>query len=94
MTDFNDRQKGEERKFRPAVNVAAQDHFILDLAIACHEPPNTTIENAFLILFVNWQENQWRFFVRLQVTIDQQGHPAATTESITVQRVGFSGVSN
>ena len=86
--------KSEERKFGPAVKVAAQDHFILDLVVACQEPPNTIIENAFLILLLNWQENQWRFFVRLQITIDQQGHPATTTESITVQQVGFSGVLN
>ena len=86
--------KADERKLEPAAKIAAQDHFILDLAVACEEPPNTIIENAFLILLVDWQENQWRFFVRLQITIDQQGRPAATTESITVQRVGFSGVSN
>jgi hypothetical protein len=88
------RFKGEERKFGPAVNVAARDQFILDLAIACQEPPNTIVDNAFLILFVNWQEIQWRFFVRLQITIDRQRRPATTTESITVQQVGFSGVSN
>jgi hypothetical protein len=86
--------KSEERKFGPAVKVAAQDHFILDLVVACREPPNTIVENAFLILLLNWQENQWRFFVRLQITIDQQGRPATTTESITVQQVGFSGISN
>lgn len=86
--------RAEERVLGPAVKVAAQDQFILDLVVACQEPPNTTIENAFLILLLNWQENQWRFFVRLQITIDQQGRPATTTESITVQQVGFSGVSN
>ena len=88
------RFKGEEREFRPAVKVAAQGQFILDLVVACQEPPNTVIENAFLILLVNWQENQWRFFVRLQITIDEQGLPAVTTESVTVQQVGFSGTSN
>ena len=86
--------KAEERKFGPAVKVAAQDHFILDLVVACQEPPNTAIENAFLILLLKWQENQWRFFVRLLITIDQQGHPETATESITVQQVGFSGISN
>ena len=88
------RFKGEEREFGLAVEVAAQDHFILDLVVACREPPNTVIENAFLILLFNWQENHWRFFVRLQITIDHQGRPATTTESITVQQVGFSGISN
>ena len=88
------RFKAEERRFGPAVKIAAQDHFILNLAVACREPSNTVIENAFLILLFNWQENHWRFFVRLQITIDHQGRPATTTESITVQQVGFSGISN
>jgi hypothetical protein len=86
--------KAEERKFEPVLKIAAQEHFILKVDIACREPPNTIIENAFLILLLNWQENQWRVFVRLQITIDQQGRPATTTESITVQQVGFSGISN
>jgi hypothetical protein len=86
--------KAGEGKFVPPVKIAAEDHFILDLAVACEEPPNTIIDNAFLILLVDWQENQWRFFVRLRISVDHQGHPETATESITVQQVGFSGVSN
>lgn len=86
--------KADERKLGPAIKIAAQDSLILDLAVACQEPPNTIIENAFLILLVNWQENSWRFFVRLRIKVDHQGHPETATESITVQQVGFSGVSN
>ena len=86
--------KAEERKFLPPVNIVAQDNFILDLAVACEEPPDTIIENAFLILLVGWQESQWRFFVRLQIRVNQQGEPDSATESITAQRVGFSGVFN
>jgi hypothetical protein len=86
--------KAEERKFGPPVKIEAQDHFILDLSVACREPPNTRVENAFVILLLNWQENHWRFFVRLRITVDQQGRPETTTESITVQQVGFSGISN
>ena len=86
--------KAEDRRCGPAVKIEAQDHFILELDIACQEPPNTIVENAFLILLVNWQENHWRVFVRLRITVDQQAQPAATTESITVQQVGFSGVSD
>ena len=84
----------DDRKFGPAAKIAAQDSLILDLAVASQEPPNTIIENAFLILLVDWQENQWRFFVRLRIAVDHRGHPQTVTESITVQRVGFSGVSN
>ena len=86
--------KAEERKFGPPVKIAAQDRFILDLAVACREPPNTIVDNAFFILLVNWQENQWRLFVRLRIRVDQRGRPETTTESITVQQVGFSGISN
>lgn len=86
--------KAEELKFGPPLKVAAQDHFILDLAVACEEPPNTIVDNAFLILLVSWQENQWRFFVRLRIMVNEQGQPQTTTESITVQQVGFSGVPN
>jgi hypothetical protein len=85
--------KAEERRFLPPVKIAAQDHCMLDLSVACREPPNTIVENAFLILLANWQENHWRFFVRLRIAVDQQGHPETTTESITVQQVGFSGIS-
>ena len=86
--------KAEESEFRPEVKIPARDQFILDRVVACEEPPNTIVENAFLILLVNWQENHWRFFVRLRITVDQQGRPETATESITVQQVGFSGVSN
>ena len=86
--------KAEERKLLPPAIIAARDSFILDMAVTCEEPPGTIIENAFLILFVDWQENHWRLFVRLQITVNQQGNPAAATQSITVQRVGFSGISN
>ena len=86
--------KAEERKFLSAAKIAAEDSLILELVVACEEPPETIIENAFLILLVDWQENSWRFFVRLRISVDQQGHPETATESITVQRVGFSGVSN
>jgi hypothetical protein len=86
--------KTEERRFGPGLKVAAQDHFILDLAVACEEPPNTIVDNAFLILLVSWQENQWRFFVRLRIMVNEQRQPQTITESITVQQVGFSGVPN
>ena len=86
--------KAEERKFLSAAKIAAEDSLILELVVACEEPPETIIENAFLILLVDWQENSWRFFVRLRISVDQQGHPETATESITVQRVGFSGVSS
>lgn len=86
--------KAEECKFLPSVKIAAKENFVLEVAVKCDEPPETIIENAFLILLVDWRESQWRFFVRLQIRINQQGEPDTKTESITAQRVGFSGVFN
>jgi hypothetical protein len=85
--------KAEECKFLPSEEIAAKDSFVLEVAVTCQEPPQTIIENAFLILLVDWQESKWRFFVRLQIRVNQQGEPESETESITVQRVGFSGVN-
>jgi hypothetical protein len=85
--------KAEECKFLPPVEIGAKNSVVLEVAVTCQEPPQTIIENAFLILLVDWQESKWRFFVRLQISVNQQGEPESETESITVQRVGFSGVN-
>ena len=80
--------------FWPPVEIGAKNSFVLEVAVTCEEPPDTIIENAFLILLVDWQESQWRFFVRLRIRVNEQGEPETKTESITAQRVGFSGVLN
>jgi hypothetical protein len=86
--------KAEECKFVPSVEIAAKDSFLVEVAVTCDEPPDTTVENAFLILLADWQQSQWRFFVRLRIRVNHQGEVDTVTESITSQRVGFSGVSN
>jgi hypothetical protein len=86
--------KAEESKFLAPVEIGAKNSFVLEVAVTCEQPPETVIENAFLILLVDWQESKWRFFVRLQITVNHQGEPDTKTESITAQRVGFSGVFN
>jgi hypothetical protein len=62
------------------------------MSVLCDEPAGSIVENAFLILLVEWLEASWRLFVRFRVTIGQQGEPETATELITTQRVGFSGV--
>jgi hypothetical protein len=86
--------KAEESKFLAPVEIGAKNSFVLEVAVTCEQPPETVIENAFLILLVDWQESKWRFFVRLQITVNHQGEPDTKTESITAQRVGLSGVFN
>ena len=86
--------RAQECRFVPSIEIVPKDSFVLEVAVTCDEPPGTTIENAFLILLVDWQQSQWRFFVRLRVVVNQQAEVDTETESITAQRVGFSGVFN
>jgi hypothetical protein len=78
--------------FDPPLQAAAGQAVTIEMPVLCGEPVGAVIENGFLILLVEWLDKQWRIFVRLRVTINQQGVPETATELITTQRVGFSGV--
>jgi hypothetical protein len=62
----------------------------IQLPVVFEETPGATVENAFLILTAVWQERVLRIFVRMTVASDSNGAPAAKTELITMQEVGFS----
>ncbi|HEY9326206.1 MAG TPA: hypothetical protein VIS26_06520 [Candidatus Limnocylindria bacterium] len=49
------------------------------------------IENAFVILLVEQGEDRWRILARLRVALEEGGRPRPRVETVTVQRVGFSG---
>jgi hypothetical protein len=49
------------------------------------------IENAFVILLVGQGEERWRLLARLRVALEEGARPRPRVETITVQRVGFSG---
>ncbi|MPZ77429.1 MAG: hypothetical protein GEU77_12995 [Deltaproteobacteria bacterium] len=85
--------RSRERVFEPPLAVAVGASVILDMAVFCDEPPETIVENAFLILHIDWRQAHWRLFVRLEIRVGAQGAPDSVTESITIQRVGFSGLS-
>jgi hypothetical protein len=84
--------KSEERFFEPPLQAAAGKSTTIEMSVRCDELAGAVIENGFLILLVEWRDKHWRIFVRLRVTINQQGVPETATELITTQRVGFSGV--
>jgi len=84
--------RSEERFFDPPLQAAAGKTMTIEMPVRCDEPVGNVIENGFLILLVEWLDKRWRIFVRLRVTINQQGVPETSTELITTQRVGFSGV--
>lgn len=84
--------RSPERIFDPPLQAAAGKTATIEMPVRCDEPAGAVIENGFLILLVEWFDKQWRIFVRLRATINQQGVPETVTELITTQRVGFSGV--
>ncbi len=49
------------------------------------------IENAFVIVLIQHGEERWRFLARLRVPLDDEGRPRPRIETVTVQRMGFSG---
>jgi hypothetical protein len=51
----------------------------------------TEIENAFVILQVQRGDERWRFLARLRVPLGDAGKPQPRIETVTSQRVGFSG---
>jgi hypothetical protein len=49
------------------------------------------IENAFVILLVEKGEDRWRILARLRVALEEGARPRPRVETVTTQRVGFSG---
>lgn len=84
--------KSAERVFDPPLQAAAGRAATIEMSVRCDETAGAVIENGFLILLIEWLNDRWRIFVRLRVTINQQGVPETATQLITTQRVGFSGV--
>src|SRR5262249_8376259 len=83
--------RSNERTFDPPSYIAGGENATIEVPVLCNEPPGTIVENAFLILLVEWLETSWRLFVRFRVTINKKGEPETATELITIQRVGFFG---
>jgi hypothetical protein len=49
------------------------------------------VENAFVILLVQQGDERWRILVRLRIPFEEGSRPRPRVETVTVQRVGFSG---
>jgi hypothetical protein len=86
--------KAEETRFDPPLDLAPRAHERFQTSVRCHEPGGLVTENAFVIFHVNWSGKSWRIFARVRVEVDDSGVPKATTEAITTQKVGFSGISS
>jgi len=63
----------------------------LSLVVRIDFGAGAEIENAFVILLIQQGDERWRVLARLRVPLDGDGRPRPRVESVTVQRVGFSG---
>ena len=72
------------------LTIAPRGSTRLEAVVACQGGPDDVVENAFLITTAEWREVLWRILARLTVRFTTDGAPAAATELVTVQRVGFS----
>jgi len=86
--------KSAERIFEPPFDLNENEEMEFSQLIQCEEAPGLVTENAFAIFYVTWLNAAWRLFVRLKVVVNVDGNPLATTEMITVQKAGFSGVES
>ena len=86
--------KSAERCFEPAIGLAAKQDAQFQVLVHCDELAGLVTENAFLIFQGIWVGEPWRIFARVRVIVNSKGEPATKTESITTQRVGFSGVAD
>ena len=86
--------KSDDRHFEPALILAPGESEEFHVSVRCNEPVGLVTENAFLIFNINWSGEPWRIFVRIRVTMNADGRPETETQSITTQRVGFSGIDS
>jgi len=86
------RFKSPEQQFSPAIHLAPDESTEFQVSVSCNEPAGLVTENGFLIFQVVRLDERWRIFARVRVTGNTSGTPVATTELITTQQVGFSGV--
>jgi len=86
--------RSEEYRFEPALGLAPGEKLEFNVSVRCNEPAGLVTENAFVIFHVIWLGEPWRIFVRIRVVVTGDGRPETETESITTQKVGFSGVAS
>jgi len=86
--------KSDEYRFEPALALAPGKKTEFTVSVRFNEPAGLVTENAFVIFHALWLDEPWRIFVRIRVVVTDEGRPQTETESITTQKVGFSGVAS
>ena len=74
-----------------SLDVPANRTATFPLVVLVDGDAGAEIENAFLIVLIDANAEQWRVLTRLRVRLEEGGRPRPRIETVTVQRVGFSG---
>jgi hypothetical protein len=84
------RFRSPRRDYQPPLPIEPGADTRVAFAVACDEEPGAVVENAFVILRMDWRGEPWRILARLRVAIDDRCAPAPVTEVISVQPIGFA----
>jgi len=79
------RFRSSRRDFSPPIQIGPAADAELTFLVTCAEEPSAVVENAFVILVMEWRGGAWRIFARLRVPITKHGVPAPVTETFTLQ---------
>ena len=82
--------KAEEQDLGQPFVLDCSERREFEATIAYDGKARGIVENAFAIFTATWKNEPWRIFVRLRVSINDDGTPAANTELTTTQQAGFS----
>lgn len=74
------------------LNVVVAQSATVEHTVRIEAAPGEEIENAFVIFVAVLGKAAWRVLFRIRVRLDADGTPAATVESSSAHRVGFSEV--
>lgn len=83
-----------QQTLNPRLRLLPEESTRLELQVACHEPPGSVVDNAFVILRLLWLEQPWRAFARHCVVLDDAGAPQPVCQTVSIQPVGFSTSSS
>src|SRR5215470_1485772 len=67
--------RAAEQSLDPTISLDHGENTEFETAVGCNAEPGAIVENAFVIFAATWQGRPWRIFVRLRVSVNEQGEP-------------------
>ncbi len=86
--------KSAEQHFMPALQFVSWGNRAVSNLRALRRAAGAGNRKRFCDFHRRLVSGRWRIFVRIRVVVNLEGAPETTTELITTQKVGFSGVSD